>query len=147
VFCDAPRVITEGGLAGLDVSLVSPHLAKGENDLTQVLPLATLTAIDELSGYTQSQKDLVTSAEAMLVLAYVIPTINLKAGADGGLVVSQAYPEGSGTTYMSQREAQKRADNFRYEALRILGQFKTANSDTRVVRAGGFRMYSIENEA
>jgi hypothetical protein len=142
MFTTAAAVITEGNLTGLNESVITPHLKKGEIDLKKLVPVATLTLVGgESAPYDATDKEVVTAAESLLVLAHALPKLVNLAGKDGGITRTQGLGD-SQTVFVSHREAVSMAKDYRAQAGRLLKPYMEAMPEG-AVSAGGFDLWDV----
>jgi len=142
MFTSAAAVITEGNLTGLNESIITPHLKKGEVDLKKLVPVATLTLVnDETAPYDSTDKEVVTAAESLLVLAHALPKLVNLAGKDGGLTRTQGMGD-TQTVFVSHREAVAMAKDYRSQAGRLLKPYMDEMPEG-AVSAGGMDLWVV----
>ncbi len=142
MFTSAAAVITEGNLTGLSETIITPHLKKGEVDLKKLVLVATLDLITgPTDPYDATDKDVVTAAESLLVLAHALPKLVNLAGKDGGLTRTQGLGD-SQTAFVSHREAVSMAKDYRAQAVRLLKPYMEEMPEG-AVSAGGFDLWAV----
>ncbi len=142
MFATEATVITEGNLTGLDESIITPHLIKGERDLKKLVPIATLDLINgPTDPFDEVDSQVVTAAESLIVLGYALPSLVNLAGKDGGLTRTQGMGD-TQTVYVSHREAMSMAKNYRDQAVRLLSPYMETQPDGSV-SAGGFDLWEV----
>lgn len=122
-YVTAAKVKTLGNIASVDDAKIEAHFLPAQNDVIEIIGqtnydkyIASEEATDE------ADKEKITLAEAYFVLAYAFPAINTVTGGTG--IKRASGFNDSRQENMSENEMQSRCDEYRRNAVKLLGKYK-----------------------
>jgi len=121
-------VINEGNLSiDTESDVIQRQLDIANLEVEKLLGANYAKVVAGTDGYDADDLIIVTKAEAVLSLYFLVPVINTKSIADGGITRSVGLGE-SQTEYLSQGEALQLANKYRAKAMSLLEDYIPAST-------------------